>query len=116
MSRFDGCSAECFPALQQTGALPQELGIQRCVEPVGQRHSDEQLRLSNEHIRELAEVRQTLEEQRRISVDAASAGTRLETLKEEFRRERDALEARYQEEISALKNASEHWEEQRQIA
>ena len=82
------------------------------ISSLKQRHSDEQLRLSNEHISELAEVRETLEEQRRSSVDAASAGTRLETLKEKFRRERDALEARYQEEISALKNASEHWEEQ----
>jgi len=77
-----------------------------------QRHSDEQLRLSNEHINEVAEVRRTLEEQRRTDVDAASSGTRLDTIKEEFRREREALEARYREEIAALKNASEHWEEQ----
>ena len=77
-----------------------------------QRHSDEQLRLSNEHINEHAEVRQRLEEQRRTDVDAATAGTHVDTLKEEFRREREALEARYKKEISALKNASEHWEEQ----
>jgi chromosome segregation ATPase len=77
-----------------------------------QRHSDEQLRLSNEHINELAEVRRRLEEQRRTDVDAADTGTRIDSLKEEFRREREALETRYKEEISALKNASENWEEQ----
>jgi chromosome segregation ATPase len=77
-----------------------------------QQHSDEQLRLSNEHINEIAEVRRKVEEQRRTDVDAASSGTRVDTIKEEFRREREALEARYKEEIEALKNASEHWEEQ----
>jgi chromosome segregation ATPase len=60
-----------------------------------QQHSDEQLRLSNEHINELAEVRRRLEEQRRADVEAASSETRFDTLKEEFRREREALEARY---------------------
>jgi chromosome segregation ATPase len=82
------------------------------ISGLNQRHSDEQLRLSNEHISELAELRRRLEEQRRTDVDAASAGTRIDTLKEEFRLEREALEARYKAEISALKNASEHWEEQ----
>ena len=82
------------------------------ISDLKQRHHDEQLRLSNEHINELAEVRRTLEEQRRTDVDAASSGTRLDTIKEEFGREREALEARYREEIAALKNASEHWEEQ----
>jgi chromosome segregation ATPase len=77
-----------------------------------QQHSDEQLRLSNEHINEIAEVRRKVEEQRRTDVDAASSGTRVDTIKEEFRREREALEAGYREEIEALKNASEHWEEQ----
>jgi hypothetical protein len=50
------------------------------------RHSDEQLRLSNEHINELAAVRRRLEEQRRLDVEAASSETRLDDLKEEFRR------------------------------
>ncbi|HVD34176.1 MAG TPA: hypothetical protein VNB93_00415 [Rubrobacter sp.] len=77
-----------------------------------QRHSDEQLRLNNEHINELAEVRSRLEEQRRTDVDAASSETRLDTIKKEGRREREALEARFREEIEGLKNASEHWEEQ----
>ena len=36
-----------------------------------------------------------LEEQRRTDVDAASSEARLDTIKEEFRREREALEARY---------------------
>jgi chromosome segregation ATPase len=77
-----------------------------------QRHSDEQLRLSNEHINELAEVRQRLEEQRVADVDAASTDSRVEDIKKEFRRDREALEARYRKEIEALKYASEHWEEQ----
>ena len=82
------------------------------ISSLKQHHSDEQLRLSNEHINELAEVRRRLEEQRRTEVDAASSGDRIDTLREEFRREREALEERYKKEISALKNASEHWEEQ----
>jgi hypothetical protein len=82
------------------------------ISALKQRHSDEQLRLSNEHINEIAEVRRELEEQRRTEVEAASSGTRVDTIKEEFRREREALESRYREEIEALKNASEHWEEQ----
>ena len=82
------------------------------ISALKQQHSDEQLRMNNEHIKEIAEVRRRLEEQRRTDVDAASSETRLDTIKEEFRREREALEARYREEIEALKNASEHWEEQ----
>ena len=82
------------------------------ISDLKQRHSDEQLRLRNEQINEHVEVRRTLEEQQRTDVDAASSGPRLDTIKEEFRREREALEARYREEIEALKNASEHWEEQ----
>src|SRR5215217_3204089 len=82
------------------------------ISALKQQHSDEQLRLSNEHINEIAEVRRKLEEQRRNDEDAASSGTRVDTIKEEFRREREALEARYREEVEALKNASEHWEEQ----
>ena len=75
------------------------------------RHSDEQLRLSNEHINELAAVRRRLEEQRRADVQAASSETRLEELREEFRTEREALEARHREEVETLKHASEQWEE-----
>ena len=82
------------------------------VSGLRQRHSDEQLRLSNAHINELAEVRRRLEEQRRADVDAASSETRLDSLKSEFRREREALEARYRDEIESLRNASEQWEEQ----
>jgi DNA repair exonuclease SbcCD ATPase subunit len=82
------------------------------ISTLKQQHSDEQLRLSNEHIIEIAEVRRKLEEQRRTDVEADSSETRVDTVKEEFRREREALEARYGEEIEALKNASEHWEEQ----
>jgi chromosome segregation ATPase len=82
------------------------------ISALKQQHSDEQLRISNEYIEELAEVRRRLEEQRQTDVDAVSSGTRLDTIKEEFRLEHEALEARYREEIEALKKASEHWEEQ----
>jgi chromosome segregation ATPase len=82
------------------------------ISSLKQRHSDEQLRLSNEHINELAEVRKRLEEQRLAEVDAASTDDRVVAIKEEFRRDREALEGRYEKEIEALRNASEHWEEQ----
>jgi hypothetical protein len=67
--------------------------------------------LSNEHINELAAVRRRLEEQRRLDVEAASSETRLDDLQEEFRREREALEARHHGEVETLKQASEQWEE-----
>jgi chromosome segregation ATPase len=82
------------------------------ISSLKQWHSDEQLRLSNEHINELAELRRRLEEQRLADVDAASTDSRVEAIKEEFQRDREALEARYKKEIEALKDASEHWEEQ----
>ena len=79
------------------------------------RHSDEQLRLSNEHINELAAVRRRLEEQRRLDVEAASSETRFDDLKEEFRREREALEVRHHGEVETLKQSSEQWEERLRI-
>ena len=82
------------------------------ISSLKQRHSDEQLRLSNEYINELAQVHRKPEEQRLANVDAASSDSRVEDIKEEFRREREALEAHYREEIEALNNASEHWEKQ----
>jgi hypothetical protein len=78
-------------------------------------HSDEQLRLSNEHINELAAVRRRLEEQRRLDVETASSETRLDDLKEEFRREREALEVRHHGEVETLKQSSEQWEERLRI-
>lgn len=79
------------------------------------RHSDEQLRLSNEHINELAAVWHRLEEQRRLDVEAASSETRLDDLKEEFRREREALEVRHHGEVETLKQSPEQWEERLRI-
>ena len=74
-------------------------------------HSNEQLRLRNEHINELAQLRRKLEEQRRADVEAASSEERVATLKEEFRREREALEQRHRMEMEALRTSSEQWEE-----
>ena len=75
------------------------------------RHSDEQLKLRNEHISELAGLRRKLEDQRRVDVEAASSEERVATLKEEFRREREALGQRHRAEIEALRTSSEQWEE-----
>jgi hypothetical protein len=75
------------------------------------RHSDDQLRLRNEHINELADARRKLEVQRRADVEAASSEDRVATLKEEFRREREALEQRHEAEIEALRTSSQQWEE-----
>ena len=74
-------------------------------------HSGEQLRLRNEHINELAELHRKLEEQRRADVEAASSDERIATLKEEFQREREALEQRHRAEMEALKISAEQWEE-----
>src|SRR5918999_1789002 len=74
-------------------------------------HSKEQLRLRNEHTSEVADLRRQLEEQRRADVEAASSEERVATLKEEFRREREALEQRHKAEMEALKTSWEQWEE-----
>jgi hypothetical protein len=74
-------------------------------------HSKEQLRLRNEHTSEVADLRRQLEEQRRADVEAASSEERVATLKEEFRREREALEQRHKAEMEALKTSGEQWEE-----
>jgi DNA repair exonuclease SbcCD ATPase subunit len=74
-------------------------------------HSNEQLKLRNERISELAGLRRKLEEQRRTDVEAASSEERVATLKEEFRREREALEQRHTAEMEALKTSWEQWEE-----
>jgi hypothetical protein len=75
------------------------------------RHADEQLKLRNEHINELAELRRQLDEQRRADLEAAVATERVTALQEEFRLEREALEKRHAAEIEALKTSSEQWEE-----
>jgi exonuclease VII large subunit len=87
-------------------------GLRAEISSLKRRHADEQLRLSNEHMNELAEVRRRLEEQRAAEVDVPSTDSRVEDIKEESRRDREALEARYRSEVEALKKASEHWEEQ----
>jgi hypothetical protein len=82
------------------------------ISDLKRRHSDELLRLGNEHITEVANVRRTLEEQRRQDVAAALSQTRVDALKREFARERAALEERHKAEVSELKGASEAWEEE----
>jgi chromosome segregation ATPase len=74
-------------------------------------HSKEQLRLRNEHANELADLRRQLEERRLTDVGGASSEVRVATLKEEFRREQEALEQRHKAEIEALKISWEQWEE-----
>ena len=75
------------------------------------RHSNEQLRLRNEHAGEIADLRRQLEAQRRADAEAASSQQRVATLNEEFRREREALEQRHTAELEALKTSWEQWEE-----
>jgi hypothetical protein len=74
-------------------------------------HADETLQLRNQHINELAELQRKLEEQRRADLEAATSEGRVEALKEEFRREREALEERHAAELEALKTSAEQWEE-----
>jgi len=82
------------------------------ISDLKRRHSDEQLRMSNEHIAEVAAVRRRLEEQRRADVESASSQTRVEELKEEFAHERAAIEERHRAEVAQLKASSEVWEEE----
>jgi hypothetical protein len=81
------------------------------IEVLKRWHAGEQLKLRNEHITEIAELRRKLEEQRRADVEAAASEERVATLKEEFRREREALEQRHEAEMEALRTSWEQWEE-----
>lgn len=76
-----------------------------------QTYAEQEITLRNEHINELAELRRTLEEQRRADVAAASADERFEALKEELDRERAALEERHRADMEALEASSKQWEE-----
>ena len=81
------------------------------IDELKSRHTEEQLRLRNEHAGEIADLRHRLEAQRRADVEAASSEERVATLNEEFRREREALEQRHKAEMEALKTSWEQWEE-----
>lgn len=96
----------------QEGSSDEISDLRAEMEELKRRHADEQIKLRNEHINEIAEVRRTLEEQRRADVMAASSDERVESLKEELRREREALEERHQADLEALESTSKQWEEQ----
>lgn len=74
-------------------------------------YADEQLRLRNEHISGMAALREELEEQRRADLEAAVSEGKVGALREEFRKERTALEERHTAEVQELKSAAERWEE-----
>lgn len=88
-----------------------EAALRRELSELRQQHADEQLRLRNEHIAALARQREELEEKHRADLAAADAGQRIEELKEEFRREREAFEQGHREEIEVLRQSHEQWEE-----
>lgn len=82
------------------------------ISDLKRRHSDEQLRTSNEHINEIANVRRVLEEQRRADIVAAGSETRVEAVKAEFAQERAAFQELHRAEVEALKTDAEIWEEE----
>lgn len=73
--------------------------------------AESEVGLRNAHINELAELRRSLEEQRREDVAAASADERVEKLKEELAREKEALQERHRADMEAREASSEEWEE-----
>jgi hypothetical protein len=77
-----------------------------------QRSADEQLRLRNQHIAEMAALREELEELKRTEVATAQADNKIANLREESHKERAALEARHKAEVEELKRAAQQWEEQ----
>ncbi len=93
------------------GSTDEVSGLRAEMDELKSRHADEQIQLRNEHINEIAEVRRSLEEQRRIDVAAASSDERVESLKEELRREREALEESHRADLEALEATSKQWEE-----
>ena len=85
--------------------------LRRTVEELRNRHADEQLKLRNDHINELSNLRTSLEEQRRADLAAAGSEERFENLREEFRREREAIREQHAAEMESVKVAREEWEE-----
>ena len=103
-------------ALEETGnqrefAEEEILRLRDELADLRSQHTDEQLRLRNAHIREVAELRQSMEEQRVADLEAAGADERVNTLKEEIRREREATEERHSAEMEALRLQTQQWEE-----
>ena len=82
------------------------------ISALKRRHSDEQLRTSNEHINEVANVRRVLEEQRRADIEAAGSEARIGAMRAEFAQERAALLELHAAELQALRTDSEIWEEE----
>src|SRR5215204_2883983 len=76
-----------------------------------QQSADEQLRLRNEHIASIAALREELEEQRHAEIASAEYEGKIEALREEFRKERAALNESHKAEIEDLKQAAARWEE-----
>ncbi|WP_162924484.1 hypothetical protein [Rubrobacter indicoceani] len=92
-------------ASDEVGLLREELQEVRLA------RTENEVQLRNEHINELAELRRTLEDQRRADVASASSDERVEALKEELSREKEALEDRHRADLRALESSSERWEE-----
>ena len=101
----DRLRAELEAAREESRSLSDRLSdLQR-------EYADEQLRLRNEHISGLAALREELEEQRRSDIEVASSEGKVGALREEFRKERTALEERHRAEVEELRLAAERWEE-----
>lgn len=93
-------------ATEEAQALREELVELR------RQSADEQLRLRNEHIAEMAALREEFENFRHTEFAAAQSDSKIATLREESRKERAALEERHKEEVEELKRAAQQWEEQ----
>ena len=92
-------------AEEKVQTLSEELGDLR------QRNADEQLRLRNKYIADIANLRSELDEQRRADVAAAESEGKIGALREEFRKERATLEESHKAEVEELKRSAEQWQE-----
>ncbi len=92
-------------AEEQVRALRSELVALR------KQSADEQLRLRNEHMAAITALQEELEEQRNAGTPAAKSEGKINALREEFRKERAALEASHRSEVEELKRSAAHWEE-----
>ena len=96
----------------RTTATEEARAYQEELVELRQQSADGQLRLRNQHIVEMAALREEFEELRRTEVAAAQSDGKIATLREESRKERAALEERHKAEVEELKHAAQQWEEQ----
>ena len=97
--------------LSRREAEQQARSLRDFVSNLRMQNSDEQLRLRNQHIAELAQMQDRFGAQRISDTERRFSGSECEDLKEEYQGDLQALQERYQGEIEALEDSYAEWKD-----